>query len=131
MSLKSKVLNIKHSFKYKNFQFFKFYIFKEKYKKNREVALNLLKEDLSVIELDKKFLENKFPYAYDDFKKINDDAMKKFLDISKKKECKASRCAISRIALYNTKNNKSNESTRNWGMARTVYKFNSCFRYKK
>jgi len=88
MSLKSKVLNIKHSFKYKSFQFFKFYIFKNKYKKNREVALNLLKEDLSVIELDKKFLENKFPYEYDDFKKINDDAMKKFLDISKKKSVK-------------------------------------------
>ena len=59
--------------------------------------MNLLKEDLSVIELDKKFLENKFPYEYDDFKKINDDAMKKFLDISKKEE--ASRCVIPEL-LY-------------------------------
>ena len=88
MSLKSKVLNIKHSFKYKSFQFLKFYIFKNKYKKNREVALSLLKEDLSVIKLDKNFLKNKFPFEYDDFKKINDDAMKKFLDISKKKSVK-------------------------------------------
>ena len=56
MSLKSKVLNIKHSFKYKSFQFLNFIFLKNT--KNREVALNLLKEDLSVIELDKKFLEN-------------------------------------------------------------------------
>ena len=96
MSLKSKVLNIKHSFKYKSFQFFKFYIFKNKYKKNREVALNLLKEDLSVIELDKKFLENKFPYEYDDFKKINDDAMKKFLDISNQ-SLRSNSAAVHRI----------------------------------
>lgn len=83
MSLKSKVLNIKHSFKYKSFQFLKFYFFKNRFKKNREVSLSLLKEDSDVIELDQNFLKNKFPFQYDDFKKINDAAIKKFLDISK------------------------------------------------
>ena len=83
MSLYSKFSNIKHSMKYKTLQQFKFFTLKKSYAKNRKIAISLLSNDSSVVEIEKSILKNKFVKEYDEFKKINDKAMEKFSNISK------------------------------------------------
>lgn len=83
MSLNSKFLNIRHSIKYKSLQPFKFFIQKKRYKKNREIAISLLSNDSSVIEIEKSVLKNKFVKEYDEFKKSNDKAIEKFSNVSR------------------------------------------------
>ena len=76
MSLYSKFSNIKHSMKYKTLQQFKFFTLKKSYAKNRKIAISLLSNDSSVVEIEKSILKNKFVKEYDELKHLNKIAFK-------------------------------------------------------
>tara|TARA_B100000700_G_scaffold330416_1_gene456574 strand:- start:1244 stop:2041 length:798 start_codon:yes stop_codon:yes gene_type:complete len=88
MSFETKVMQIKNSIRYSTIQPYKFYILKDKYRKEREKTINRLSLDRSVLSITNESLYKGFDEYVNDYKDVEKRILSNIEEVTKNTDIK-------------------------------------------